>query len=165
MWQSADSYGYVKIMGPLKQLPKITRRGQLIAIRQVRGKRVENYRGDGMENVATLPPQFTTHREVLILSGHEFDNLVDNQGNLVTDKYSIEYQEWPVDGTMKDYLFEMWSRYLTYDSAGDFCPLDPKKYKKYPNTCASILNVQQKWERNRELNLAYIVAIWHSGQG
>ena len=163
VWQSADSYGYVKIMGTVEELPKITRRGQLIAIRQTRGKQVENYRGE-IENIAVLPPQFTTHREVLILSEHELDvqNLIDSQGNLKTDKYSIKKKDWPVDGTMKDYLNEMWSRYLSYDSGENFCPVDPKKYRKYPNTCASIFNVSQKWERNRELNLAYIVAVWHS---
>ena len=75
-------------MGPLDKLPKITRRGQLIAIRQTRGKRVENHRGK-MEDIAVLPPHFTTHREVLILSDHEFDvnNLIDSQGNLTTDKW------------------------------------------------------------------------------
>ena len=128
VWQSAESYGYVKIMGTLDQIPKITRRGQFIAIRQTRGKRVENYRGD-MENVAVLPPQFITHREILIMSEHELDsrNLVDSQGNLATDKYSIKKKDWPVDGMMKDYLNEMWSRYLSYDSGENFCPVDPKK--------------------------------------
>ena len=63
---------------------------------------------------------------------------------------------------MKDYLKEMWSGYQSYDSGGNYCPTDPKKFTRYPDTCASIINVPQKWERNRELNLAYIVAVWHS---
>ena len=83
VWQSADSYGFVKIMGTLDKLPKITRRGQLIGIRQVRGKRERNYR-EKMEDIAVLAPQFTTHREILIMSGHESDwqNLYDSQARV-----------------------------------------------------------------------------------
>ena len=55
VWQSPDSFGYVKIMGQPEMLPKIRERGQLILARGSRGMVRKEYKD---ERIAVLPPQF-----------------------------------------------------------------------------------------------------------
>ena len=162
VWQSADSFGYVKIMGKLKELPKIRERGQLILVRGSRGMVRTEYKE---EKVAVLPPQFKDYREVLLANfpHWEKDNVV------VADQYSVMgSKKTPlcVDGQMKDLVEEMRAEFKLYEerkgTEDGYCFVDPKKYFT-KSTCAEMIEFRcPDKTKNYELNLALVVAVWKS---
>ena len=162
VWQSPDSFGYVKIMGQPEMLPKIRERGQLILARGSRGMVRKEYKD---ERIAMIPPQFKDYREILLANfpNWQKDNFV------VPDQYSVRGKKTTplcVDGQMMDIVEQMKADFKLYEerkgTEDGYCFVDPKKYFT-KSTCADMIQFRcPDKTKNYDLNLALVVAVWKS---